>query len=140
MDEFGELLREAALADDAALYDKVQRLLDLKPIVDEYKLLWDGMRQALLLQAQVLDPLVDGERANVAYLKEKKDAASIDLISMADKPDQHAHIIKAAQMGLLSARLTQVRAQKGNAAAADALLAFEMPGGVSYELHVEHHS
>jgi len=73
----------------------------------------------------------------LATLIERNRPASIDLISFAEKPENEQHLARAARMGLLTASLTALRAQTGKVACADALLAYEMPGGVSQVLNVE---
>ena len=82
-------------------------------------------------------PIIDGERGLVATLRERKKPASIDLISMAKHPEMEEHIIEAARTGMLNASLTPLRAMKGKAAWADALLGMEMPGGVSSVLIIQ---
>ena len=82
-------------------------------------------------------PIIDGERGLVATLKERNKPASIDLISMAKHPEMEEHIIEAARTGMLNASLTPLRAMKGKAAWADALLGMEMPGGVNSVLTIQ---
>jgi hypothetical protein len=82
-------------------------------------------------------PIVDGERGISAYLKERSKGAEFDLITFASKPENERHLVALAQYGCLSARVTQLRGLKGKSSAADALLRFEMPGGVSHVLTVE---
>ena len=83
------------------------------------------------------DPIVDGEHGLVAFIRERKKPATIDLSSMAKHPDQEAHIIEAARAGVLSATLGALRPLKGKTAWADALLKFEMSGGITETLVIE---
>lgn len=83
------------------------------------------------------DPIVDGEHALVAYLKPKKKPASIDLSSMAKHPELEVHIVEAARAGVLVATLGALRPLKGKTAWADALLKYEMSGGVTDQLVIE---
>lgn len=82
-------------------------------------------------------PIVDGEHGLVAVLRERNRPASIDLASMAEHPDLAPLIAEAARAGVLFASLTAVRSVRGKTAWADALLRYEMPGGVSYVLTIE---
>ena len=89
------------------------------------------------LEAHPGEVLVDLERGITAELREKNKPAEVDLISAAKHPENEALIAEAARMGLLSARLTPLRAQRGASAAADMLLRFETPGGATHELRIE---
>ena len=120
------------------IVDSLHRLLALdatiKALEEEREIMWQAVRIEL---GSMDEPLVDFERGIVATLKEKKLPASIDLVTLAKHQDKEAHIIEAARSGVLSARLTPLRTLKGKTAWADALLAAEMPGGVTYELKIE---
>lgn len=121
------------------LLDAMARLVLVK---GQRKALEDEQRdlEALLraaLEERHNDPIVDGERGIVASLVERNKPAEIDLISFAEKPEHEALLARAARMGLLKAQLTSLRSQKGKVDCADALLAYEMPGGVSYVLDVK---
>lgn len=82
-------------------------------------------------------PIIDLERGIVATLKERRRPASIDLVTLAKRPEGEAHIVEAARSGVLNASLTPLRALKGKAAWVDALLNMEMPDGMTYELRIE---
>ena len=106
----------------------------IRALTEEKNALEDMLRLELKPDAE---PIVDGEHGIVAYLKEKKKPASIDLSSMAKHPDQEPHIIEAARAGVLVATLGVLRPLKGKTAWADALLRYEMAGGVTHELKIE---
>lgn len=137
MDEFSQLLADAAVMDDERVRAQMARILELAPLVEEHKRLWAGVKEALLLQDNVLDPVVDGERGYVAHLKEKALPASIDTMTFADRPENAAHIVKAAQLGWVTVSVSKVREYQNKNAAAAALATALMPGGVTYELKIE---
>ena len=114
-------------------YDTVKQALEILTARKEW------LREALerYMALERLDRLDDPELGIAAVLKERKGKASIDLVSAARLPEHAAHIVEAAQMGLLEARRTPLRAQAGKAAAADALLRYEQPGGVTTVLTIE---
>lgn len=106
----------------------------IKTLEAERTALKDALRMELTNNP---DPVVDAEHGIVATLSERKKPASIDLITMAKHPEHEASIVEAARTGLLTAALTPLRAMKGKSPAADALLSYEMPGGVDYILKIE---
>jgi hypothetical protein len=110
-------------------------LLDqqIKALSEEREVLRDAARLELTNDGT---PIIDMERGIVATLREKRKPASIDLVSMAKRPDQEVHIVEAARSGVLNVSLTALRALKGKAEWADALLKMEMPSGVTVELRI----
>jgi hypothetical protein len=122
----------------AALVSSLARIRALKDQQAEIKKELDALEAPLRAWlAEHREPLVDLERGITAELHEKRRPAEIDLISAAQKPENDTHIARAAGMGLLTARLTPLRAQKGAVECADVLLRYEMPGGVTQELRIE---
>ena len=122
----------------AALVQSLARRQDLKAIIRAHQDELENIDAALkaALEADPT-PIVDGERGLVATLVTRNKPGEVDLISFAERPENEATLARAARMGLLSARLTALRAQAGKADAADALLRYEMPGGVYYVPIVE---
>lgn len=112
------------------------RLLDgqIKALSEERDALKAALKQRLTDNP---DPIVDGEHGLVATLVEKNRAASIDLATMAQHPELESLIVEAARAGVLDARITNIRSMRGRTAWADALMRYEMPGGVAYELRIE---
>ena len=106
----------------------------IKTLESERTALKDALRMELTANP---DPIADLEHGIVATLTERRKPAAIDLITMAKHPEHEANIVEAARTGLLSAALTPLRAMKGKSPAADALLSYEMPGGVDYILRIE---
>ena len=82
------------------------------------------------------EPIVDGEHGIVAMFKERSTPADFDLIAMAQATEAGL-LIQAAAQGRLTVRTTQLRGMKGRSAAADAILRYQMPGGVQQALIVE---
>lgn len=121
-------LVESLVRIDALKAQKRELEADLAELTDRVKA-W--------LEAHPGEVLVDLERGITAELKERNKPAEIDLISAAQKTENDAHIVRAAGMGLLTARLTPLRQQAGKVECADVLLKYAMPGGVTHELRVE---
>ena len=111
-------------------------LLDeqIKAMTEEREALRDAVKLELSSDGT---PIIDGERGLVATLRERRRNASIDLISMAKRPEMEAHIIESARAGMLNASLTPLRAMRGKVAWADALLSMEMPGGITSTLTIQ---
>jgi hypothetical protein len=120
------------------LVEALARRMDLKAYIKGMQEELDDI-DAMLKAALEEDPtpIVDGERGISAYLKERSKGAEVDLISFAERPGSDEILARAARLGLLTVRMTALRAQSGKAMCADELLKFEMPGGVSYALTVE---
>lgn len=104
----------------------------IKPMVEER----DELKTAIKAYIEEYGEPVSNE-GWVATVREKNKPAEIDLISAAQKQSNDEHIVRAASMGLLSARLTTLRQQSGKAECADILLGYLMPGGVTTELRIE---
>lgn len=116
----------------------LKRIGEIKGQMKALKEELEGLEQMLRIElGNDMEPVVDLEHGIVGYLKEKKKPAMIDLSSMAKHPDLEAHIIEAARAGALVATLGVLRPLKGKTAWADALLRFEMLGGVTHELKIE---
>ena len=141
MDEFSEPLVDAFHIERAEAEAMLPRIWELegqqKAIEQELGELKAKVKRALEQDAMPLVGELPNERRISASLKPRNKPASIDLISLARHPEHERHIVEAAQMGLLTASMTPLRAQKGRAACADALLAFEMPAGVNEILTIE---
>jgi len=106
----------------------------IRTLEAERTVLKDALRMELTSNP---DPIADLEHGIVATLTERRKPAAIDLITMAKHPEHEANIVEAARSGLLNAALTPLRAMRGKSPAADALLSYEMPGGVDFILRIE---
>jgi len=82
-------------------------------------------------------PIVDGEFGLVAHLVDRNKPAEVDMISFAKRGDAERLLREAAEQGLLTARVGQLKGMKGRSEAADALLAVTAPGGTSQYVSVE---
>lgn len=107
---------------------------EIKAMEDELEILTGHLRTAL---EDDREPIVDGEHGLVATLIERSKGAEVDLISFAKRPDAERLLREAAEQGVLTARVTQLRGLAGRSEAADALLSVAAPGGVSYVLQIQ---
>lgn len=118
------------------LADAVRRIKELealaKPIQEEIAELKTLVKTAI---EETRDPVV--AEPYVATLRERNRSAEVDIISAAQRPEVGEHIVRAAAMGLLSVRLTALKAQLGKAQCADVLMRYLSPGGVTTELRIE---
>ena len=97
-----------------------------------------GLEQAVRIElGNDPEPLVDGEHGIVATLIERKAPARIDTATPAGEPWGGDVLCHAASAGLITVALTPLRALKGKVSWADALLRYEMPGGVQQMLKIE---
>lgn len=121
-----------------AAVDSLHRIQEIKGLVktleDEQRLLEMYLR---LVLNQDGEPVIDLERGLVATLKDVRTPATIDLVTLAEHVDGPQYLQSAARAGLLTAKLTPLRALKNTSPWADALLRVEMPGGVSSRLTIE---
>lgn len=116
----------------------VKRLHDLRDIIKGLKSEEEQVAAALKAALESdPEPIVDGEHGLVARLQERNKPAEVDLISFSKRPDGERLLREAAEQGLLSARVTQLKGLAGRSEAADALLSVSAPGGVTSILVVE---
>lgn len=142
MDEWNDLLAAAMTQKRDDVVASLPRIVELeaqqKAIEQELNLLKTRAKDALADDPMpLIATLPDEVTKVVATLKQRNKPASIDLKAVADAPRGEEFLADAARALVLTAALTPLRALKGRGAWADALLAAEMPGGISDVLTIE---
>jgi hypothetical protein len=116
---------------------ELSRYVEVLGYIKDFTAEKDAIAQRLKLELQNNpDAIIDGEHQLVATLKERAGAPTFDLISMSQK--DASLVVEAARLGLLKVQTEAARKQKGQSAAADALLnKYAMPGPSTFALIVE---